>query len=381
VKLQRSGRASVLALSAVAVVSSLTLAACGSDDNSSDSKGSSTPSSSSAAASTSNIKCGTDGQLLGAGSTAQKNAMDQWVKDYQAACSGTTINYQANGSGAGIQNFVQGKAAFAGSDAALKPDEVTQSKKVCTGGQGIDLPMVAGPIAIGYNLQGVDNLVLNADTIAKIFDSQIKKWNDPAIGKLNPGVKLPATPIQPFHRSDDSGTTQNLAQYLSATAKSSWKYTADKKWHAKGGQSAEGSAGVASQVKQVNGAIGYFEISYATADQINTAKLDTGASSPVEVSSEAASTAVGQAQVIGKGNDLALQFNYATKADGAWPITLVTYEIACDKGNDPKSLKSVQAFLNYTASVDGQKSIVDKGYAPIPDSIISKVREIVPTLS
>jgi phosphate transport system substrate-binding protein len=380
VKLQRSGRSKVLALSAVAVVSSLTLAACGSDDNSGGDS-SKKVTSSSAPSSASNIQCGDKGQLLGAGSTAQKNAMDQWVKDFQAACSGTTINYQANGSGAGIQNFVQGKAAFAGSDAALKPEEVTQSKKVCKGGQGIDLPGIAGPIAIGYNLQGVDSLVLDADTLAKIFDSKIKKWDDPAIKKLNPGAKLPSTPIQAFHRSDESGTTKNLSDYLVAAAPSVWKHPSDKKWMGAGGQSAEGSAGVASQVKQVNGAIGYFELSYATASQIPTAKLNTGASQPVTVSADAASKAVEQAKVVGKGNDLALQIDYATKADGAWPITLVTYEIACDKGNDPKTLKTVKAFLGYIASDAGQKSVLSLGYAPIPDTIEAKVRQVVPTLS
>jgi phosphate transport system substrate-binding protein len=379
VKLQRSGRSKVLALSAVAVVSSLTLAACGSDDNSGSDKD--TKSSSAPTSASSGIQCGDKGQLLGAGSTAQKNAMDQWVKDFQAACSGTTINYQANGSGAGIQNFVQGKAAFAGSDAALKPEEVTQSKKVCKGGQGIDLPGIAGPIAIGYNLQGVDSLVLNADTLAKIFDSKIKKWDDPAIKKLNPSAKLPSTPIQAFHRSDESGTTKNLSDYLVAAAPSVWKHPSDKKWMGAGGQSAEGSAGVASQVKQVNGAIGYFELSYATASQIPTAKLDTGASEPVTVSADAASKAVEAAKVVGKGSDVALQIDYATKADGAWPITLVTYEIACDKGNAPKTLKTVKAFLTYIASDAGQKSVLQLGYAPIPDSIAAKVRQVVPTLS
>jgi phosphate transport system substrate-binding protein len=375
VKLQRSGR-KALALGAVAVVSSLTHAAGGSDDNSGKGDSSSAPTTKA-----SDIKCGDKGQLLGAGSTAQKNAIDQWVKDYQAACAGTTINYQPNGSGAGIQNFVQGKVAFAGSDAALKPEEVTASKKVCKGGQGINLPMVAGPVAIGYNLEGVDNLVLDADTLAKIFDSKIKKWDDAAIKKLNPDAKLPSTPIQAFHRSDESGTTKNFTQYLGKAAPNDWKYEADKKWLAKGGQSADGSAGVASQVKQVNGAIGYFEISYADANQIKTAKLNTGAAEPITVSVDAASKAVAASKIVGTGNDLALDVDFTTKAEGAYPITLVTYEIVCDKGNDPKSLKSVQAFLGYTASEAGQKAISDKGYAPIPTEIIEKVRKVIPTLS
>src|SRR5687767_6997976 len=124
VKVQRSSRTRAMAICAVAVVSSLTLAACGSDENAGAGSGGTDTAAT-------DIECGGDGQLLGNGSSAQKNAIDQWVKDFQAACSGTTINYKAEGSGAGIQNFLQGKVAFAGSDAALKPEEVTESKKVC----------------------------------------------------------------------------------------------------------------------------------------------------------------------------------------------------------------------------------------------------------
>lgn len=373
-KLQGNIRLRVLAAGAITITSALVLAACGSDNN--------TGSDDSSSQAASNIECPSGSvQLLGAGSTAQQNAMDQWVKDFMAACPDVQINYQGNGSGAGIQNFLQGKVAFAGSDAALKPEEVTQSKSTCKSGQGIDLPMVAGPIAIGYNLQGVDNLVLDAPTIAKIFDSKITKWNDDAIKKLNPDANLPSTPIQAFHRSDDSGTTANFTAYLGKAAPDAWKYEAAKAWPAKGGQSAEGSSGVAAQVKQVNGSIGYFELSYATANDINTVKVDTGAAKPVEASTDTASNAVAQAKVVGTGQDLALELAYDTKADNAYPISLVTYEIVCDKGNDSKTVDAVKAFLKYMASEDGQQSIVDKGYAPLPAEVASKVRAAVPELN
>ncbi|KRV51080.1 phosphate-binding protein [Wenjunlia vitaminophila] len=375
-KLQRIGRSRGLALGAVAVVTSLTLAACGSDDNSDTDQGDPTK-----AANAADVTCGDKGELLAAGSSAQKNAMDQWVKDFQAACSGTTINYQANGSGAGIESFLAGKVAFAGSDAALKPEEVERSKEVCDSGQGINLPMVVGPIAVGYNLKGVDNLVLDAKTMAGIFDSKIKKWDDQSIKDLNPGVDLPSTPIQTVHRSDDSGTTKNFLQYLSAAAPDAWSYEADKKWPAKGGQSADGSSGVAAQVKQAEGSIGYFEISYADANQIKTVALDTGAGEPIVASTEAASKAIAEAKIVGQGNDLAMEVAYDTKAAGAYPISLVTYEIVCDKGNNSDTLKSVKAFLEYTASEAGQQSIADKGYAPLPTEVAEKVRKVIPTLS
>ncbi|MFJ5104460.1 phosphate ABC transporter substrate-binding protein PstS [Streptomyces sp. NPDC088554] len=377
-KLQRKNGLRATALGALAVSGALVLTACGSDNNSDTSGGSATK----ATAGSSAVCEGAKGQLLASGSSAQKNAMDLWVKNYMATCSGVEVNYKSSSSGEGIVAFNQGTVGFAGSDSALKPEEVADSKKICTGGgQGINLPMVGGPIAIGYHLEGVDSLVLDAPTLAKIFNNEIKNWNDAAIKKLNPDAKLPNKPIQAFHRSEDSGTTQNLGKYLSATAPSVWKYEPEKKWPAPGGQAASGSAGVATQVKQVDGAIGYFELSYAVSQKISTVKIDTGAGTPVEATSENASTAIAAAKIKGTGKDLALGLDYTTKAAGAYPIVLVTYEIACDKGNKPDTLATVKSFLAYTSSADGQKVLADAGYAPIPAEINAKVRETVASLS
>ncbi|MDQ0942440.1 phosphate ABC transporter substrate-binding protein PstS [Streptomyces sp. V1I1] len=377
-KLQRKNGLRATALGALAISGALVLTACGSDDNAGGTGGSGEKTNAA-----SNVKCdGAKGQLLSAGSTAQKNAMDLWVKNFQAACSGVEINYQAIGSGGGITKFNQGQVAFAGSDSALKPEEVVESKKICKTGQGINLPMVGGPIAIGYKLTGVDNLVLDAPTLAKIFDSKITKWDDAAIKKLNPDAKLPSTTIQAFHRSDESGTTQNLGKYLSEAAPADWKYDPKtKSWPAKGGQAANGSSSVASSVKDTEGAIGYFELSYATASKMSTVKLNTGAAAPVEATTENASKAIGAAKIKGTGNDLALSLDYKTKVDGAYPIVLVTYEIACDKGNKAETLPTLKAFLNYAVSEEGQKVLADADYAPLPAEIATKVREIVPTLS
>jgi phosphate transport system substrate-binding protein len=365
-----------LTLGALAVSGALALTACGSDDNGGKASGNS-----SASANAGSIKCdGAKGQLLADGSSAQKNAIDAWVKQFTAACSGVQINYKGGGSGAGVTAFTQGTVAFAGSDSALKPEEVTASKKVCSGGQGIDLPMVGGPIAVGYNVPGVSNLVLDAPTLAKIFDSKITNWNDSAIAKLNPDAKLPDLKIQAFHRSDESGTTDNFTKYLIATTPDNWKYSGGKAWQAKGGQSAPQSSGVAQQVKQTSGAISYMELSYAK-DGINTVSIDTGASAPVAPSTDSATKAIADAKVVGTGSDLALQMNYKTTADGAYPITLVTYEIACDKGNKSDTLATTKAFLTYIASEDGQKVLSENDYAPIPADIIAKVRTTVASLS
>ncbi|MEU2869573.1 phosphate ABC transporter substrate-binding protein PstS [Streptomyces olivoreticuli] len=375
-KLQRKNRLRAVAFGAIAVSGALVLTACGSDNNSGSDTGNG-----GATKAAGNIKCDGKGQLLASGSSAQKNAMDLWVKNFMAACKDIQINYKPTGSGAGIQEFLQGKTAFAGSDSALKPEEVAKSKDVVKGGQGINLPMVGGPIAIGYHLSGVDNLVLDADTLAKIFDGKIEKWDDPAIAKLNKDAKLPSTKIQAFHRSDESGTTENFTKYLKATADKSWPYAPAKAWAAKSGQAADGSAGVSSQVKQTEGAISYFELSYATANSIKTVKLNTGAAAPVEATSDNASKAIAEAKITGTGQDLALKLNYNTKAEGAYPITLVTYEIVGDKGNKADTLAATKSFLTYVASEDGQSVLKGLGYAPLPAEIAKKVRENVAAIS
>ncbi|MFT2019494.1 phosphate ABC transporter substrate-binding protein PstS [Streptomyces sp. 796.1] len=374
-KLQRKNRLRAIAAGALAVSGALVLTACGSDDNS-DSNGGDTKKPVAGS-----IKCEGDGKLLASGSSAQRDAMDLWVKNFGSECKDISVNYKGTGSGAGIQEFLQGKTQFAGSDSALKPEEVETSKKVCKSGQGINLPMVGGPIAIGFNVDGVDKLTLNAETIAKIFDSKIKKWNDEAIAKLNPDVKLPDLKIQAFHRSDDSGSTDNFTKYLKAAAPQAWPYEPAKAWAGEGGGSADGSSGVASQVKQVNGAISYYELSYAASNGTKTVDLDTGSGTPVQATVENASKAIAEAKIVGTGKDLALKLAYDTKAAGAYPITLVTYEIACDKGNDPKSLTALKSFLGYTSSEAGQSSLKELGFAPLPAEVATKVRDTVASLS
>ncbi|MGP3972325.1 phosphate ABC transporter substrate-binding protein PstS [Streptomyces sp. 6N223] len=362
-------RAPAAALATLAV-----LTACGTDDNSG------LPGAVDFSAET--LRCAPDGgTLLASGSSAQANAMEVWVNTYQANCDGSQINYKPTGSGAGIQELLQGTTAFAGSDSLLTEPEVAESRSVCNQGgregEAIHLPMVAGPIAIGYNLPGVDDLVLDAATAARIFDSEITRWNDPAIAALNPGARLPDLPITPFHRSDGSGTTDNFTSYLHASAPDAWPYEPDKNWRGHGGQAAEGSSGLVGMVQQNEGAIAYFELSYAHQNHITTARIDTGARRPVAASVENSSNAVAQADVTGRGGDLALELDYATREEGAYPIVLVTYEILCDRGNNPDALPLTKAFLRYTASPEGQDQLAGIDYAPMPDDIIRQVRQTI----
>ncbi len=366
-KLQRSGY-----LAGIALTATLALAACGSDNNTPASNGGS---GSSAAAG----DCGTGG-LTAQGSTAQKNAMDEWIKDYNKNCSSAKIDYQGTGSGAGIQAFIAGTADFAGSDSALKADsEQPPADKKCTGGAALNLPMVIGPIAVVFNVDGVDSLQFDASTLAKIFSGKITKWNDPAIAALNAGAKLPATTIQSVHRADESGTTDNFTKYLANAAKADWSYDHAKPWKAPGGTGATKSDGVAKLVKSTPGTISYVELSFAQNTSLKMAKIKNGAGEFTELTGDSAGKTVEGAKVTGTGSNLALSIDYATTAPGAYPIVLVTYEVACSKGS--AKAKDIQSFLKYTSSTAGQGVLGGLGYAPLPESLRTKVATAVASIS
>ncbi|GAA2323286.1 phosphate ABC transporter substrate-binding protein PstS [Nonomuraea roseoviolacea subsp. roseoviolacea] len=363
-------------LAAVAVVGALSLAACGTDNNSSGSA------STSSAAATGAAGSGLSGTINAAGSSAQANAIDQWKKDFQSKNAGVSVNYQPSGSGAGVQAFIQGTVAFAGSDSALKDDkgEPAQADARCKTGKAINIPMVTGPIAVVYNLPGVDGLQLSPKTIGAIFNGKITKWDDAAIKADNPQAKLPSTPIQAFHRADESGTSDNFTKFLKATAE--WPYEPAKAWPAEAkGQGAKGSDGIASSVKGAEGAISYVELSFAENSQLQKAKVANGTGEFVELTPESAAKTVETAEVKGTGNDLKLGIDYATKTAGAYPIVLVTYEITCEKGLSADEAKLVKSFLTYTASDEGQTALKDLGYAPLSGELLTKVRTAVEAIS
>ncbi|MUN35025.1 phosphate ABC transporter substrate-binding protein PstS [Actinomadura litoris] len=360
------------ALGGVVVAGALALSACGSDDNTTEASSSNAPSS--------QIDCAKS-SANAAGSSAQKNAIEEWTKIYAQQCKGANLNYNPNGSGSGIQAFTAGQVAFAGSDSALKPEEVGPAKQRCQGSNALNLPMVVGPVAVVYNVQGVDGLKLSPETIANIFAGKIKKWNDPGIAKENGGAKLPSSDIKTIYRSDESGTTDNFTNYLHTTAPKIWTWEKAKKWPNSVGQGAPKSDGVTSQVKNTAGAISYVELSYATNNKLQTAQVKNGAGEYTTLSPESASKAVTGAKVVGTGNDVALKIDYTTKEPGAYPIVLVTYEIACEKGLPAEQSKFVKSFLTYTSSADGQKVLTGLGYAPVPDSVLTKVQASVKALA
>ena len=354
---------------AVVITAALALAACGSDGGSS----------ASSASGSSNANC-VSGSIKASGSSAQKNAMAEWINAYQKACNGATIDYQANGSGAGIKDFINKQTAFAGSDSALKEQDKTDADARCATGPAIDIPMVGGAIVLAYNVSGVDKLVLTPDLISGIYTGTITKWNDPKIVAANPGVTLPDASIAAFHRSDSSGTTDNFTKYLSATAASTWTYPHAKDWPAAitAGQGAKGSDGVTSSVKSTPNSIGYMELSFAQDAKTPTAWVDNGGGA-VEATSANAATTIAGASVKGTGNDLALSIDY--KVTTGYPIVLVTYQITCEKGLDATLVPLTKSFLTYTSSDEGQGKLGPAGYVPITGDLLTKVRTAVASIS
>ncbi|MFN2560809.1 MAG: phosphate ABC transporter substrate-binding protein PstS [Jatrophihabitans sp.] len=344
--------------------------------------GPSSGTSSSASTSAGGAPTCSSGTLNAEGSTAQTNAMTAWINGYTKACSSAKINYNPTGSGAGVSQFNAGQVQFAGSDSALDPTkgEVATAQKQC-GSAPLDLPMVIGPIALGYKLSGVDKLVLTPDLVTKIFTGKIKTWNDPAVKAKNTSAKLPSTAINVIYRSDSSGTTSNFEKFLAANDPTDFtaKPAKDNATKVFAGQGKAGSQGVAAAIGSTEGSIGYVEYSFAVNGSLATASLDTG-SGPVDVSKDSASATLADAQVVGTGDDLSLKINYATKASGAYPVVLATYEIACTKYKDAAAGTFVKNFLSYTAS-GGQSLLAGLGYAPLPSSLQAKVAASIAKIS
>ncbi len=349
---------------AIALLCAVGLAGCGSDAT--------TPPGASAPAAAGGCFTGT---LTAEGSSAQKNAIDTAIKSFQTACPEATVNYNPTGSGAGVKQFVAGQVDFAGSDSALKDTEPADAAKTC-GSPAWNVPMVTGPIAVAYNLPGVEKLVLTPELIGKIFTGKITRWDDPAIAAVNGAAALPGTAIKVFFRSDESGTTDNFQKYLTAAAGSAWTTGAGKKWTGPVGEGKEKSAGVAGAVQSTGGGVTYVEWSYAQQNKLGTAWVDNGAG-PVQLTSATVGTMISSATQKGSGNDLSLTLDYATKTAGAYPINLVTYEIVCSRYTDPAKGARVKAFLAHFASPAVQTSLEQAGYAPLPDAVQAKVRAAI----
>ena len=355
----------------VLATGALLLSACG--NNNTSSEGSAT-----SGAASSNVHCGGKQTLKASGSTAQANAMARFVNAFEQACSGQTLNYTANGSGAGINEFIGNQTDFGGSDVTLSPDEHGKARRRC-GSPAWDLPVVFGPIAVTYNVNGVTSLNLDGPTTAKIFNGTVKNWNDPAITALNAGAPLPDLPVHVVFRSDQSGTTDNFQKYLDGASDGAWGKGSGKSFNGGVGEGAKGNDGTSAAIKNTPGSVTYNEWSFAQAQKLNVAKIVTSAGpEPVAISSDSVGKTIAGAKIKGQGNDLILDTLsfYKPTQSGAYPIVLATYEVVCSKYSDSQIGTAVKAFLQATIGA-GQNGLADNGYVPIPGAFKSRLSTAV----
>src|SRR4051812_31787512 len=329
----------------------LGVAACGSSSNS-PSSGSSTP--------------GGGGAINGAGATFPQPVYDEWSARFKDK-SGTAVNYQGVGSGAGVAQFTAGTVDFGASDAAMTDDEVKAASKK---GAPVHVPSVFGAVTVSYNVSGVEKgLKLDGATVANMFLGKVKKWNDASIAKQNSGVKLPSTAITVCHRSDESGTTKLFTSFLAAYSPA-WKNGpgVDKtvKWPT--GTGAKGNDGVAACVKQNQGAVGYVEQAFALQNNFKTADVKNKSGKYIPPTLESTSAAGDGLKVPAD-----LRFSAIDSANPqAYPIAsatfLLVYQDMCKAGIAKKQATAVKGWLDY-AEGDGQKVAPELQYAALPDAL------------
>lgn len=321
------------------------------------------------------------GTLNGVGSSAQGTAETTWIRGFQLANPNVTVNYDPQGSGAGRTSFTSGAADFAGSDVPLSDQELAGSFTGCAAGSAaIDLPVYISPIAIAYNVNGVDNLKLDAPTIAGIFKGTITSWNDPAITAQNPGASLPDAGITVVHRSDDSGTTQNFTEYLSATAKDVWTAAPSQTYPYTIGDAAKGTSGVADATRNASNSITYIDESGASG--LSIAKLKVGADYVSISASGAAAVVAASPMVTGRNaNDLAVAIDRTNAAPNAWPLVLVSYLITCQHYEDASTAQLVKAYADHVASAPAQEAAATQaGSAPLAPGLAAKVRTAIASI-
>lgn len=356
------------------VVSALVLSGCSGDTNSS----------SKSSKSSVKVDCGGKKELNGAGATAQQNAIQQLVHVYSHACPGHALDYEANGSPAGVAQFIANDADLAGSGVPLDPSTGEPNKATARcGSPAWELPAMFQPIAVTYHISGVSSLKLDAPTLAKIFNGTITSWDHPAITALNAGASLPSTAIRVIFRGDQSGTSANFQQYLDAASGGAWGKGHGETFQGGGGVGADGDNGVTAALQSTDGSITYTAWSFALGKQLNMAQIITSAGpDPVSITAESVGKTIAGARVTGQGNDLVLDTSsfYKPTQPGLYPIVEPTYEIVCSKYPDSATGAAVRAFMQAIIG-PGQDDLAQYGSIPPPDSLKSRLVTAVNAIS
>jgi len=308
---------------------------------------------------------GLTGTLNGSGSSFQLIFQQTAIQNFKSIEPGMTINYGGGGSGKGRTDLASNVVQFAGSDSPIPSSETANFK----GKTVLYFPVVIGPITVSYNVSGVSSLKLDGPVIADIFQGNIKKWNDPKIASLNPGVKLPSTTIVIARRSDSSGTTANFSQFLVESAPN-WKLGSSStiSWPATS-QGGSGNGGVSQIVKSTPGAIGYVDYADAKASGLTFASVKNKDGNFVAPSIQSATTAADNATI---NPDLTFSAIWAPGAQ-SYPITYQSWDLVYQKQSSANTTKMLKAYLGYLLG-DGQKLLPGLNYAPLPTSVDQKAK-------
>lgn len=309
--------------------------------------------------------------INGSGSTFQYGFDQVVIGGFKQKQPSVTVNYQSVGSGQGRTDFANGVTDFGGTDAPYSAKDPQPPKPF------LYFPTVVAPITVSYNLSGVKGLQLSGDTIAKIFEAQITTWNDPAIKAENPKVKLPSTTITVAHRSDGSGTTANFTLFLTKAAPTTWTLGTGSTvaWPAST-QGGNGNTGVANIVKTTDGAIGYVDLSDATASDLQVAKVKNASGKYTLPTLAGASAAAAGATV---NANLTYDPIFA-QGPAVYAITSPTWDVVYTTQTDAAKGNALKGFLTYIYT-DGQKLASSVNYAPLPKPLLKKalaqVKQIV----
>jgi phosphate transport system substrate-binding protein len=302
--------------------------------------------------------------INGAGATFPYPIYSKWFDEYAKVDPSVRFNYQSIGSGGGQKQILAQTVDFGASDGPMSDDNLGKAP-----GKILHIPTVAGADVVTYNLSGNPALKFDADTIAGIFLGQIKKWNDPKIKALNPSAKLPDQDIVVVHRSDGSGTTYIWTDYLSKISPE-WKTkvgtNTSVNWPT--GIGGKGNEGVAGQIKQTPGALGYVELIYAIQNKMPYAEVKNSAGNFVKPSLESITAALAAAEI---PDDFRFSMTNAPGAD-AYPISGATWLLVYEQQKDPAKGKKLVEFLKWAAK-DGEKMAKDLEYAPLPDNVQARV--------
>ena len=302
--------------------------------------------------------------INGAGATFPYPIYSKWFDEYAKVDPSVRFNYQSIGSGGGQKQILAQTVDFGASDGPMSDDNLAKAP-----GKLLHIPTVAGADVVAYNLSGNPALKFDADTIAGIFLGQIKKWNDPKITALNPGVTLPDQEIVVVHRSDGSGTTYIWTDYLSKISPE-WKTkvgtNTSVNWPT--GIGGKGNEGVAGQVRQTPGALGYVELIYAVQNKMPYAEIKNAAGEFVKPTLESVTAALATAEI---PDDFRFSMTNAP-GKGAYPIAGATWLLVYQQQKDAAKGKKLVEFLKWSLT-DGEKMAKDLQYAPLPESVQQRV--------